>query len=75
MSSFLNTGGTEEWEPEPGDTDDDLSLKGYGSRNCSPHGGYPPWVVCGGSVFGRDAKAQSIGRYWQRLPEQIAHGA
>jgi hypothetical protein len=30
-------------------------------------------VVCGGSVFYRDAKAKATGSYLRRLPEQITH--
>jgi hypothetical protein len=33
----------------------------------------PAWAICGGSVFGREAKAKPTGTYLRRLPEQIAH--
>jgi hypothetical protein len=33
----------------------------------------PAWAICGGSVFGREAKAKPTGTYLRHLPEQIAH--
>ncbi len=38
-----------------------------------PYRKKPLQVVCGGSVFGRDAKAKPTGKYSRRLPEQTTH--
>ena len=42
-------------------------------RNYSPIVKKGPMVVCGGSVFGRDAKVKPAGMYSRRLPEQTTH--
>jgi len=42
----------------------------FRGRNYSPVSKEAIRVLCGGSVFGRDAKAKPAGRYLRRLPEQ-----
>lgn len=46
----------------------------FAQCNYSPVRWEPPWAVCGGSVFGREAKVEPTGMYSRRLPEQTVDG-